>query len=77
MLTTPSGWFGSDVIEYARHCRTPLTSMPMRRYWPAWCPGQSKFGFTTIVRASSVSSRTRMTTPVSSRVDHRGLISAR
>ena len=76
-LTTPSGWFGSDVIVYARQCRMPLISIPIRRYWPDLCAGQSKSGLMTIVVASSVSWRTRMTRPVSSRVDQRGLISAK
>ena len=32
--TRPSGWSGSDVSEYARQWRMPLSSTPMRRYWP-------------------------------------------
>ena len=76
-LTTPSGWSGSDVIVYARQCRMPLISSPIRRYWPGMCAGQSKSGLMTMVAASSVSRRTRTTVPVSSRVDQRGLMRAR
>ena len=65
MLTTPSAWSGSDVIVYARQCRMPLISMPMRRYWPGTCGFHAKSGFTTMVAAPSASLWTRMTSPVS------------
>ncbi len=76
-LTTPSLCPGSDVIVYARQCRMPLISIPTRMYWPGVCRGQAKSGLMTTVVASAVSCRTRTTRPVSSRVDQRGLISAR
>ena len=76
-LTTPSGWPGSDVIVYARQCRMPLISIPIRRYCPGTCGGHAKSGLITTSRRRRVSWRTRTTSPVSSRVDQRGLIRAR
>ena len=35
MLISPSSRYGSDVSEYARQCRTPSMSIPIRTY----CPG--------------------------------------
>ena len=40
---SPSGR-GPWVSEYARHWRTPSTSMPIRRYWPGTWPAQSAPG---------------------------------
>ena len=66
LLTRPSGTAltvmemrpsrrGPWVSEYARHWRTPSTSIPMRRYWPGTWPAQSAPGRMTIVAASAVS----------------------
>ena len=41
IVMKPSGRPGSDVSEYARQCRRPLMSSPMRRYWPASWPSHS------------------------------------
>jgi hypothetical protein len=54
----------------------PLISTPIRRYWPAWWPGQGKLGRITTVEASDVSGWIRSIVPVNSRVDHNGFISA-
>ena len=36
----PSGRPGSEVSEYARQCRTPRMSTPIRQYCPARWPSQ-------------------------------------
>ena len=40
MLIRPSSRYGSDVSEYARQCRTPSMSTPIRTYCPGLWPGQ-------------------------------------
>ena len=40
MLISPSSRYGSDVSEYARQCRTPSMSIPIRTYCPGLWPGQ-------------------------------------
>ena len=77
MLISPSGRAGSEVSEYARQCRTPSMSSPIRRYWPGSWPPQRYPGLISTVAASGVSRSIDSTRPRSSRVDHRGLISSR
>ena len=77
MLINPSGRPGSEVSEYARQWCTPSTTKPMRRYWPGSWPGHSQPGLMKTVTASSVSRSTRSMRPLSSWVDHSGLMSSR
>ena len=77
MLIHPSARSGSDVSEYARQWWIPSTTIPIRRYCPASCPGHSQPGRINTVAASGVSRVMRSIRPRSSCVDHNGLINSR
>ena len=52
-------------------------TMPIRRYWPGWCPGHSQPGLIVIVTASPASRLMLSMRPRSSVVFQSGLISSR